>query len=129
MIKDEDIDILVNGAFRVTEHVFQSKIVYTKNDKYYDKEHVYVDTVELKFYEATNGPTTTREWFEAGYIDSFSVQQANDPEGMKKYVYGENNEGSIIDVPSPYGTEYKSSILYSPTTASISSSNRIIFVR
>ena len=88
-------NILVNGAFRVTEHVFQSKIVYTKNDKYYDKEHVYVDTVELKFYEATNGPTTTREWFEAGYIDSFSVQQATDPEGMKKYVYGENNEGSI----------------------------------
>ena len=88
-------DILVNGAFRVTEHIFQSKIVYTKNDKYYDAEHVYVDTVELKFYESTNGPTTTREWFEAGYIDSFSVNQADDPEGMKKYVYGENNEGSM----------------------------------
>ena len=88
-------NILVNGAFRVTEHTVGNKMVYTKNDKYYDAEHVYVDTVKSIFYDsAVTTVTTTREWFEAGIIDSFSVNEY-DTEGMKKYVYGENNEGSM----------------------------------
>lgn len=88
-------NILVNGAFRVTEHTIGNKMVYTKNDKYYDAEHVYVDKVESIFYDsAVTTVTTTREWFEAGLIDSFSVNK-NDAEGWAKYVTGEAGDGSL----------------------------------
>jgi len=88
-------NILVNGAFRVTEHTVGSKMVYSKNEKYYDAEHVYVSKVESIFYDsAVTTVTTTREWFESGIIDSFSVNK-NDAEGWAKYVTGENGEGSL----------------------------------
>ena len=87
-------NVLVNGAFTV-DHKIGDKLTYNKNEKYYDKEHVYVNKVEAIFYDsAVTTVTTTREWFEAGLIDSFSVNK-NDAEGWKKYVTGENNEGSL----------------------------------
>ena len=87
-------NILVNGAFRITSHVAESKMVYTKNAEYYDKEHVYVDTVEKIFYSsALTDPSTTRTWYENGMIDSFSVN-TDDEEGWAKYVAGAEGTGT-----------------------------------
>lgn len=93
--------ILVNGAFRVTEHVYENKIVYTKNDKYYDSEHVYVDKVTKIFYTSTNTKDTARKWFEKGDIDSFSVNlSGDDVEGYNKYVAGEDGKGTVLNPAS-----------------------------
>ena len=81
-------NILVNGAFRVTEHVTNNKMVYTRNEKYYDASHVYVNKVVKVFFDsAVTTSTTAREWFEEGTVDSFSVRSA-DAEGYAKYVTG-----------------------------------------
>jgi oligopeptide transport system substrate-binding protein len=89
--------ILVNGAFRLTTHTYQSAIIYTKNDKYYDADHVYVDKVTKTFYDSSiTTPSTTREWFEQGIIDSFTVS-TDDEAGYKKYVTGEDGSGSLTN--------------------------------
>ncbi len=88
-------DILVNGAFRLTEHVNENKQVFTKNNAYWDKKHVYVDTIERTFMSsavATN--STTREWYESGKIDGFTVRP-KDVEGYAKYVTGEDGKGTL----------------------------------
>lgn len=87
-------DILVNGAFRITNHIKYSLMEYSKNESYYDAKHVYVKTVTKRFLPATATVSTTREWFEGGYIDSFTVS-AQDEVGYAKYVLGENNTGSV----------------------------------
>ena len=89
-------DILVNGAYRVTNHVFQSVFVYSKNEKYWDAEHVYVDRVTKRFYDAKVATSSTaRLWFENGYIDSFGVN-TQDVEGWNKYVVGLDDEGNKL---------------------------------
>lgn len=87
-------DIWVCGAFRVTEHITENKMVYTKNSSYHDKEHVYVDTVNLKWYAATNTRDTLRKWYEEGIVDSFTVQSTGDEEGWNRYVKGEAGTGT-----------------------------------
>lgn len=87
-------DIWVCGAFRVTEHISENKMVFTKNANYWDKEHVYVDNVNLKWYASTNTRDTMRKWYEQGIVDSFTVQSTGDEEGWNKYVKGEDGTGT-----------------------------------
>ena len=87
-------DILVNGAFRITEHSFEDKMVYAKNFHYYDRDHVYVKHVERKFVPTTATFDTTRTWFESGIIDSFTVNE-DDESGWNNYVKGADNTGSL----------------------------------
>ncbi|QWB96698.1 hypothetical protein KHQ89_08240 [Mycoplasmatota bacterium] len=87
-------NILVNGAFRITEHITENYIGYTKNETYWDAEHVYVNTVGKRFVPGTRTDSTLREWYEAGYIDAFSVN-SNDEEGYATYVLGEDETGTI----------------------------------
>lgn len=93
-------DILVNGAFRMTKHVDSNMIVYTKNQRYYDAKHVYVDTVEKRYVPNTATPATTREWYEADLIDGFNVN-SQDETGYKKYVTGEDMTGTISNPANP----------------------------
>lgn len=94
-------DILVNGAFRIPTHIKFSHMEYVKNQKYYDKEHVYVNKVYRKFLPGTATASTTREWFEAGEIDSFTVN-AEDKSGYEKYVTGgENGTGTVKNPVNP----------------------------
>ena len=86
-------DIWVCGAFRVSEHTPNTKLVFTKNASYYDAAHVYVDTVNLRWYDATNSRDTMRKWYEQGIVDSFTVQ-TKDAEGWAKYVEGEDGKGT-----------------------------------
>jgi len=89
-------DILVNGAFRITEHNPYSLMEYTKNVSYYDAKHVYVNTILKRFVPGTATIDTTRLWFEAGYIDSFTVQ-ADDTVGYANYVLGTDSTGTIAN--------------------------------
>lgn len=84
-------DILVNGAFRITEHIKETRMEYTKNETYYDAVHVYVNHITKRFYPATSTVSTLREWFEAGYIDSFTVN-TQDEVGYAQYVTGPDEE-------------------------------------
>ncbi len=95
-------NILVCGAFRITEHKASNLIAYTKNDKYWDKKHVYVNRVEKTFYNSSTAEaTTTRKWFESGLIDSFSVRvNGTDEEGYNKYVAGADGTGSVTNPAS-----------------------------
>jgi oligopeptide transport system substrate-binding protein len=85
--------ILVNGAFRITTHNESSKMIYTKNKKYYDRDHVYVNKVYRTFVPGTADVTTTRKWYESGKIDGFTVNAA-DKKGYKKYVSGSDGTGT-----------------------------------
>lgn len=93
--------ILVNGAFRITEHEFETIMIYEKNENYYDKAHVYVEKVEKLYYASTNDENTARKWFEKGYIDSFTVRlDGNDVDGYNKYVAGEDGTGTVLNPAS-----------------------------
>ena len=87
-------DIWVCGAFTVSEHTSQNKMVFSKNANYWDKDHVYVDKVNLKWYASTNTRDTMRKWYEQGLVDSFTVQSTGDEEGWNKYVKGEAGTGT-----------------------------------
>lgn len=87
-------NIWVCGAFRVTEHTTENKMVFTKNASYHDTDHVYVDKVNLKWYAATYTRDTMRKWYEQGIVDSFTVQSTGDEEGWAKYVKGGNGTGT-----------------------------------
>ena len=87
-------NILVNGAFRITTHDFENKMVYAKNFHYYDRDHVYVNHVERKFVPSTATVDTTRTWYEAGTIDSFTVQE-DDETGWATYVSGADGKGTL----------------------------------
>ena len=88
-------ELLVNGAYRMTQHVRNNAIVFTRNANYWDIDHVYAKQVKLKYYDgAVSTNATLRQWFEAGDIDSFSVVQA-DTEGWKKYVTGDDGKGTV----------------------------------
>ena len=97
-------DILCNGAFRITEHTAGSDpfFKYTKNAAYYDADHVYLDEVTRIGIPGTAPVTWSREQYEAGNIDAFSVS-AKDEEGQLKYVKGDDadNPGTIKNPASP----------------------------
>ena len=93
-------DILVNGAFRITKHEVESQINYSKNYHYFDRDHVYLKSVERKFVPGTSTPDTVRKWYEAGIVDSFSVS-AKDSEGYTKYVLGSDGKGSLKNPVDP----------------------------
>ena len=97
--KDEN-KLLVCGAYRITEHVDSEHMLYTKNDSYWDKDHVYLDTVYRKFIPGTMTSAQVRELYEAGTIDSFTVS-AKDEEGWAKYITGEAGTGTQKEPANP----------------------------
>lgn len=82
-------DILVSGPYRVTSYTKQAKLVYQANEHYWDKEHVYIKTINNIYYKSGQSADYTRNLFESGQIDSFSVAAA-DKIGWDKYI-GEGN--------------------------------------
>lgn len=93
-------ELLVNGAYRMTKHVRNNLIVYTRNADYWDVDHVYAKQVQLKYLDGTvTTKSTTRELFEAGVIDGFSVVQA-DTAGWEKYVKGGANGTGTVNNPA-----------------------------
>ena len=100
-------NILVNGAFRMTKHEDSSKIELTKNTKYYDAEHVYVDKVEQTFVSRAASIDAQRLLYENGTVDGFTVQ-GSDTEGYAQYVTGPNNTGTQANPYDPNCTSVQS---------------------
>lgn len=95
--------ILVNGSFRITKHIYENTFEMTKNGYYYDYDHVYVNTVNLRYVPNAATPSTLREWYEADLIDNFTVN-ADDETGWSKYVTGGASGTGTVNSPSNSNT-------------------------
>lgn len=81
------------GPFRLTE--FSSNTVkYAKNDKYFRRDEVHVDTVNYTVVDASTSYKEMREAFDKGEVDGFSLNP-KDPDGWRDYITGPNGTGSI----------------------------------
>ncbi|MBU3181485.1 peptide ABC transporter substrate-binding protein [Clostridium psychrophilum] len=58
--------MVYNGPFIVSNHVKSAKVVYTKNDKYWDAANVKLKTVNAQIIDE---PATYNKMFEAGELD------------------------------------------------------------
>lgn len=88
----------------------ESQVVLVKNEKYWDKENVFLDKVILKKYDASTYSQNdgyTRDLFEKGEIDGFAVS-SNDTDGWKKYVTGSNGEGTMFNPANANAYSYES---------------------
>ena len=93
--------ILVNGAYRMTRYEREIKIQYTKNTKYYDVDHVYIDHIELQCYDTRFVLNSKlRELFDIGVIDSFVINES-DTEGFEEYIAGPNGTGTLEEPAYP----------------------------
>lgn len=86
--------ILVSGAYRITKYTKQVEYVYETNEHYWDKEHVYIKTINNKYIKSGQSADYTRNAFENGEIDSFTVVAA-DKIGWDKYI----GEGNSVRTP------------------------------
>lgn len=57
--------ILYNGGYILTENTPKSKVALTKNDEYWDADHVYMETVN-RIYDGGEDPYATIKGFESG---------------------------------------------------------------
>ena len=85
--------LLYNGAYLLKDYFHSSKIEYTKNANYWDKDKVYID--RIIFNRMLNYPTSnySRLSYELGNIDEFYVS-TYDKDGWNKYVVGPNQTGN-----------------------------------
>lgn len=109
----DENSILINGAFRMTAHRNESYIELTKNDKYYDAAHVYVNKIEETYIERKAGIEQARLLYENGDIDGFTVQ-STDTKGWEKYVTGPDNTGTAKNP-------------YDPNCSSVTSTDQFCF--
>lgn len=100
--------LLYNGAYILKDYFHSSKIEYTKNLNYWDKDNVFID--KIVFNKLFNIPTSvyTRLAYETGNIDEFYLN-VHDEEGWNKYVIGKDNQGSTIN-PVGDNTYYSNEI-------------------
>jgi len=63
--------VLYCGAYILTEFKPQEKRVYTKNEKYWDAEHVYIDTIEQTYNKEAG--TLAPELYPRGEIDAAGI--------------------------------------------------------
>ena len=95
--------VLVNGCFRITKHIYENTFEMTKNGYYYDYDHVYVNTVNLRYVPNAATPSTLREWYEADLIDNFTVS-ADDETGWSTYVTGGTSGSGTVNNPANSST-------------------------
>ena len=91
--------LLVNGAFRITNHIYENTFEMTKNGYYYDFDHVYVNKVNLRYVPNAATPSTLREWYEADLIDNFTVS-SDDETGWGTYVTGGASGTGTVNNPA-----------------------------
>lgn len=78
--------ILYNGAFILTENTEKSKAVLTKNDAYWDADHVYLNSL-TRIYDDGQDPYSTINGLEQGvyYSATLNPSWENYDEYAKKY--------------------------------------------
>ena len=86
--------ILVNGPFRIQEYVENDHYLLVKNDHYFDKKHVYVNSVYSKYIDIENrGNFDYVSSFNDGSIDEYRFGDVdhvpNDSHLVNDIYYGE----------------------------------------
>lgn len=86
--------LLYNGGYILTSYAHSSRMEYSKNKNYWDKENIFID--KLIFTKSQNYPSLSysRLAYETGNIDEFYVNEF-DNEGWIKYVTGQSRTGSF----------------------------------
>lgn len=76
--------ILYNGAYILSSFVSKSEITYTKNENYWDKEHVYIPKVKLVYYDGSD-PSSLLTGFESGNYSQARIYTSNYDSTKAKY--------------------------------------------
>ncbi|MBW9213152.1 MULTISPECIES: peptide ABC transporter substrate-binding protein, partial [Terrabacteria group] len=82
--KTDPSSILYNGAYFLTNFTTKSKIEYTKNPNYWDKDHVYINKVNL-IYDDGQDSHSVMNGFEKGNYVQGGISGAWDPSEQKSY--------------------------------------------
>ncbi len=94
-------NILVNGAYLMTQNVTDNRIELTKNEEYWDADEVHIKRIEWKKIPDDNqDPAYSRKLYEAGQISAFTVSE-NDETGWKNYVTGSDGTGTSDNPANP----------------------------
>ena len=81
------------GPFYLTE--FSANTVkYAKNEKYFRKDEVHIDTVNYTVVDSSTSNKDMREAFDRGEVDGFSLSTRDD-EGWKMYITGPDGSGTM----------------------------------
>jgi len=86
-------NLLYNGAFLLQSYTESNSITYVKNPRYWDKDKVSVELINMTYVPEDAGFNWARLKFEAGVIDGFRVVQ-QDVAGWEKYVEGTAGTGT-----------------------------------
>ena len=81
------------GPFVLTEFTANS-VKYQKNDKYFRKDEVHIDTVNYTVVDSSTSNKDMREAFDRGDVDGFSLSTRDD-EGWKMYITGPDGTGTM----------------------------------
>lgn len=99
--------ILYCGPYRI-DSMDETSIIYKKNETYAKRKDIKgymqarAETIKYNIIKASDiGADYTRNQFEAGNIDGFSLSMS-DTVGWKKYVTGEDGSGSLEDPVNAY---------------------------
>lgn len=76
--------ILYNGAYILSSFVSKSEITYTANPNYWDKEHVYIPSVKLVYYDGSD-PSSLLSGFENGDYSQARIYTSNFEDAKAKY--------------------------------------------
>jgi len=89
--------LLYNGAYLLSDYTHSSKIEYSKNPNYWDKENVFIDKLVFTKLMSYHSSSFTRLAYENGNVDEFVVNKSDDT-GWNKYVLvnngSDNNPGA-----------------------------------
>lgn len=72
----EKENLLYNGPWVISEWLHESKVVLTKNDQYWDKDNVKLDTITLDIVKDTS---TALDLYESGAVDRVALSRENVP--------------------------------------------------
>ena len=93
--------ILYNGPYLLKTST-ETEIKMVANPDYFNKENtIVVGEVNYKVLTSAVKDSYTRQEFEAGRIDGFSISY-KDGEGWKKYIEGKDGKGTYEDPASEY---------------------------
>lgn len=92
--------LLYSGPFRLT-HSDETRIVYERNESYWNLDRVHLKKINYRVYPADAGFNYTRTEFEEGRIDGFTLN-TQDSEGWNKYIVGPDGTGTILEPYDDY---------------------------
>lgn len=85
--------ILYCGPF-ILDELSSETVRYKKNEQYWDKDSVHIDTVEYQIADSSLGYADMRTSFDQGKVDGFSLS-IEDETGWNMYIKGPDGTGTI----------------------------------